>query len=139
MPQFLQKPTAQPRQARRLGPAYAFSPAADDRLARERQVQETSADFKGEGVLQGVAVDDEGYIVLFAQQLSQVCAVLSDGSPCRLEKVREGDVCGLHTEKEDLMFLEMRRRDMEKNHTVQLGTVTGNVICGCLMGKTVSE
>lgn len=115
MPRFLQKPTAQTHQARRLGPAYAFLPAADDRLARERQVQETSADFKGEGVLQGVAVDDEGYIVLLAQQLSQVRAVLSDGSPCCLEKVQEGDVCGLHTQKADLKFLEMRRRGMEKN------------------------
>lgn len=91
------EPPAQTHKARRLGPAYVFLPAADDSLAWERQVQETSADFKGEGILQGVAVDDEGYIVLFAQQLSQVRAVLSDGSPCCLEKVQEGDVYGLQT------------------------------------------
>ena len=61
-------------------------PATDDRLAREGQVQEAPPDLEGQRVLEGVAVDDEGRVVLLAQQAPQVSAVLGDGRPRGLKQ-----------------------------------------------------
>lgn len=65
-------------------------PAADDSFTGERQVQEASSDLKGQRVLQGVAIDDEGHVVLLAQQISKVSAVLRNGCPGRLKRQSGG-------------------------------------------------
>lgn len=69
-----------------LCPAGGHPPAAYDGLTRQRQVQEAPPDLEGQRVLEGVAVDDEGYVVLLAQQVAEVSAVLSDGFPRRLQR-----------------------------------------------------
>ena len=61
-------------------------PAAYDRFAREGQVQEASPDLEGQRVLQGVPVDDEGRVVLLAQETPKVSAVLSNGCPRGLKQ-----------------------------------------------------
>ena len=66
-------------------------PATDDCLAREGQVQEAPPDLEGQRVLEGVAVDDEGRIVLLAQQAPEVRAVLGDGCPGGLRQGGGGE------------------------------------------------
>lgn len=64
----------------------ASLPAAYDGFARQRQIQEASPDFKGQRVLQGVAIDDEGHVILLAQQIPKVSAVLGNGRSCCLKQ-----------------------------------------------------
>ena len=53
------------------------SPAAYDGLAGQGQVQEVLARSEGEGVLERLAVDDEGKVVLFVQRVSQHATVMA--------------------------------------------------------------
>lgn len=66
--------------------ARACLPAAYDRFTGECQIQEASPDFKGQRILQCVAINDEGYVILLAQQIPKVSAVLRNGCPCCLKQ-----------------------------------------------------
>ena len=89
-------------------------PATDDRLARERQVQEAPPDLEGQRVLEGVAVDDEGRVVLLAQQAPEVSAVLGDGRPRGLKQGGGGEGRVLHPSvAETAAAFKQRKKDPE--------------------------
>lgn len=87
-------------------------PATDDCLAREGQVQEAPPDLEGQRVLEGVAVDDEGRVVLLAQQASEVSAVLGDGRPGGLKQgggVGGGGVLHLRVAERAAAFKQQKK------------------------------
>lgn len=70
------------------GPA-GLSPAADDGLAGQGQVQEGLPQLEGQRVLQRLAVDDQRQLVLLLQGVAQGGAVVRQLGPRRLQRAHE--------------------------------------------------
>lgn len=67
-------------------------PATNDRFAGECQIQKALPDFKWKGILQCVAINNQGNIIFLAQWLPKTGTMLSQRSSCCLKDKQKENV-----------------------------------------------